>query len=135
MNPQVLVDGLINGALIGLGAVGAALFGVVALVVVPPRDLPAVLRAAGRGYARLRRVQDQVRSAANEMMTDASLERELATLRGAASVALAQNPMTAMRGRLSASVAEMADALDFVTPEMQAYLAPPAAAEERRTAS
>ena len=54
------------------------LFGVVALVVVGPKDLPAALRVAGRVVAQLRRVQGDVRRAADTLMADASLDREFA---------------------------------------------------------
>jgi sec-independent protein translocase protein TatB len=108
------------------------LFGVVALVVVGPRELPAALRAAGRVMARVRRLQTEVRRAADTLMADASLDREFESLNDTMRSNLALNPATAMRGSLPASVASFergaseTEAPEYASPEMRAYLAPPA---------
>jgi sec-independent protein translocase protein TatB len=101
-------------------------FGVIALVVIGPKDLPAALRVAGRVAAQLRRVHGDIRRAADTLMADASLDREFSTIRDAVRVNLALNPATAMRGSLPASAPVIAEAevLEYATPEMQAYLAP-----------
>jgi sec-independent protein translocase protein TatB len=103
------------------------LFGVVALVVIGPKDLPAALRVAGRAMAQLRRVQGDFRKAVGDVMAEASLDREIASMETAARVNLARNPATAMRGSLAAPEPGLAAAelLEYATPEMQAYLAPP----------
>ena len=102
------------------------LFGVVALVVIGPKDLPAALRVAGRVATQLRRVQGDIRRAAGALMADASLDREIAAAQEAARVALARNPATAMRGSLPGAEPSLAgaEAMEYATPEMQAYLAP-----------
>ena len=102
------------------------LFGAVALVVIGPKDLPAALRAAGRVVAQFRRIQSDIRKAADTLMADASLDREIAMIETTARTQLAQNPATAMRGSLTAAppVAAGAETLEYATPEMQAYLAP-----------
>ncbi len=103
--------------------------GVVALVVVGPKELPAVLRALGRALAELRRVRAGVRSAVEAFMADADLDsvgRELESLDKRVNFAL--DPATAMRGSLpSSGVRREAEGepLHYASPEMQAYLAPP----------
>jgi sec-independent protein translocase protein TatB len=111
------------------------LVGVVALIVVGPKELPAVLRALARTLTNLRRVQASVRTAVDTLVADAgldSVDRELEDLRKSMRVNIAQNPATAMRGSLPSSESSGAlpkaeeEATQFVSPEMQAYLAPPA---------
>jgi sec-independent protein translocase protein TatB len=105
------------------------LFGVVALLVVGPNELPAALRTVGRMLAKVRQLKAEVRKAANTLMTDASLDREFESLEQTMRTNLALNPMTAMRGSLpvsGATVAEVeAEAMQYASPEMRAYLAPP----------
>jgi Sec-independent protein translocase protein TatA len=78
------------------------LVGGVALVVIGPKDLPAALRFAGRVVAQVRRVRGDIRRAADTLMADASLDREIAAINDAARISLARNPATAMRGSLTA---------------------------------
>ena len=113
------------------------LVGVVALVVVGPKELPAVLRALARTLAKLRRVQASVRTAVDTLVADArldSVDRELEGLGKTMRVNIALNPATAMRSSLPSSGSSSAqpeadeEERQFVSPEMQAYLAP--AAEE-----
>jgi sec-independent protein translocase protein TatB len=105
------------------------LFGVIALVVIGPKDLPAALRVAGRVAAQLRRVRGDIRRAADSLMADASLDREIAAVEDAARLTLARNPATAMRGSLPGAepILVGAEMSEYATPEMQAYLAPLAA--------
>ena len=111
------------------------LVGVVALVVVGPKELPAVLRALARALAKLRRVQASVRTAVDTLVADAgldSVDRELEGLGKTMRVNIALNPTTAMRGGLPSSGSSGArpeaeeEEPQFVSPEMQAYLAPSA---------
>ena len=111
------------------------LVGVVALVVVGPKELPAVLRALARTLAKLRRVQASVRTAVDTLVADAgvdSVDRELEELGKTMRVNIALNPATAMRSSLPSSGSSGAqpeadeEGRQFVSPEMQAYLAPPA---------
>ena len=78
------------------------LFGVVALLVVGPNELPAALRAAGRVLARVKRLQAEVRKSVDTLMADASLDREIESLNQTMRTNLASNPATAMRGSLPA---------------------------------
>ena len=110
------------------------LVGVVALVVVGPKELPAVLRALARTLAKSRRIQASVRTAVEDLMADAGLDSvdpELEGLSNTMRVNIALNPATAMRASLPSS--ESSDAPpkaeeepQFVSPEMQAYLLSPA---------
>jgi len=110
------------------------LFGVVALLVVGPNELPAALRAAGRVLARAKRLKAEVWKSVDTLMADASLDREVESLNQTMRTNIALNPATAMRGRLPASGADLArgeveaEALEYASPEMRAYLAPPAEA-------
>jgi sec-independent protein translocase protein TatB len=107
------------------------LFGVVALLVVGPNELPAALRAAGRVLARVKRLQAEVRKSVDTLMADASLDREIESVNQTMRTNLASNPATAMRGSLPATGANPArgqveaEALEYASPEMRAYLAPP----------
>jgi len=102
------------------------LFGVVALVVVGPKELPAALRVAGQVMTKLRRVRSEIQNAANSLMADAAIDREIATLNDAMRVNLALDPATAMRGNLpgAARAPTETEAMEYASPEMQAYLAP-----------
>ncbi len=110
------------------------LVGVVALVVVGPKQLPAVLRALARALATLRGFHAGVRKTVDALMADAdldSVDRALASLDKTTRNNIALNPATAMRGSLpsaretdSRSEAEKGT-LQYVSPEMLAYLAPP----------
>ena len=109
--------------------------GAVALIVVGPKDLPAVLRALARTLAKSRRIQASVRTAVEDLMADAgldSVDRELEGLGKTMRVNIALNPATAMRSSLPSSESSGArpeaeeEEPQFVSPEMQAYLAPPA---------
>ena len=111
------------------------LFGVVALLVVGPNELPAALRAAGRVLARVKRLRAEVRKSVDTLMADASIDREVESLNHTMRTNIALNPATAMRGRLPTSGANRphseveAEALEYASPEMRAYLAPPTEAE------
>jgi sec-independent protein translocase protein TatB len=115
------------------------LVGVVALVVVGPKELPAVLRTLGRALARVRRLQTEVRVAANNFMADVDIDSIEKSVRSN----LALDPATAMRGNLPsdpnpARLQVSEESLQYASPEMQAYLTPlpetpaPAVAEAMR---
>lgn len=107
--------------------------GVIALVVVGPKELPAVLRALGQVLARLRRFQTEFRSAADKFIAEADvglIDRELEGIGRSVRNSIAINPATAMRGSLPSSnlaparVSTSEESLQYASPEMQAYLAP-----------
>ena len=82
--------------------------GVVALIVVGPKDLPRVLRIVGQGVGKMRRVRNEVRGQFTELMREADLDgtkRELDALERSSHIDIAINPKTAMRGQLPGAVA------------------------------
>ncbi len=54
--------------------------GVVALIVIPPKDLPGALRNAGRAVGKLKEMAGQFRSQFNEAMREAEIHEIRATL-------------------------------------------------------
>jgi sec-independent protein translocase protein TatB len=107
------------------------LVGVVALVVVGPKELPAVLRALALTLAKSRRIQASVRTAVETLMAETgldSIDRELEGLGKTMRVNIALNPATVMRGSSSESSGARSEAEEeeaqFVSLQMQAYLAP-----------
>jgi len=109
------------------------LVGMVALVVVGPKDLPRVLRALGRMLASMRKVESSVRKSVQTLMADADVEsmgRHLDEVDETLRNTIARNPATAMRGSLPSAAhagstrADEHQAFEFASPEMRAYLAP-----------
>ncbi len=109
--------------------------GAIALIVVGPKDLPRVLRTAGRMIAKAQRFKADLDTAVTNFVAEGdvgSITRELASMEIDARVSFAPNPEMGMRGRLPTGanpeipVAETdAFVAQFSSPEMQAYLAPP----------
>jgi sec-independent protein translocase protein TatB len=108
--------------------------GVVALIVVGPKDLPRILRIVGRGVGEMRRVRNEVRGQFTELMKEADLDgtkRELDALERSSHIEVAINPKTAMRSQLPGSTeAQLAAGGSasaeetYTSAEMRDYLAP-----------
>jgi sec-independent protein translocase protein TatB len=105
--------------------------GVVALIVVGPKDLPRVLRIVGQGVGKMRRIRNEVRGQFTELMKEADLERtkrELDVIERSSHIDIAINPKTAMRGQLAgAADAKMATGSApveeiYASAEMRDYL-------------
>jgi Tat protein translocase TatB subunit len=106
--------------------------GVVALIVVGPKDLPRVLRIVGQGVGKMRRVRNEVRGQFTELMREADLDgtkRELDALERSSHIDIAINPKTAMRGKLpGAADAQVAGGRSapaeetYASAEMRDYL-------------
>jgi sec-independent protein translocase protein TatB len=112
--------------------------GVVALLVVGPKDLPRVLRTVGQVVGKARRVardvQNQFTEAINEADLD-SVKRELKTINESANIDISINPATAMRGHLPTTAKGSEDSAPssahpkvaakeaYASPEMKEYLA------------
>jgi len=102
--------------------------GVVALIVVGPKDLPRVLRIVGQGVGKMRRVRDEVRGQFTELMKEADLDgtkRELDALERSSHIDIAINPKTAMRGELpSAADSQVAAGAEetYTSAAMRDYL-------------
>ena len=110
------------------------LFGVVALVVIGPRDLPRAMRFAGQIMGRLRRMKAEAQSQFNDVLREAdvrSLTQELRSVEASAQ-ALSRDAATAMRGSLAGASgnSEPPTAPAFASPEMRDYLAPATSAAE-----
>ena len=94
--------------------------GVVALIVVGPKDLPRILRIVGQAVGKMRRIRSEVRGQFTELMKEADLDatkRELEALERSSHVDIAINPKTAMRGQLPAA----ADAQVAAGPAEETY--------------
>jgi len=115
--------------------------GIVALIVVGPKDLPRALRLVGRAVAQMRRLRSTVRSQVGDLMKEVDFEatkKEFDGISRSADIGIAINPRTAMRGHLpsapeagahaSASTMASAEAI-YASPEMRDYLAPSCAAQ------
>lgn len=110
------------------------LVGVIALVLVGPKDLPRALRAVGQAVGRARRIRSDFHKAITDLAAIADVDgigKELASVENYARVNIALNPATAMRGSLplssAASIAPIEredDASRYASAEMKAYLAP-----------
>ena len=95
---------------------------------------PEIGLAAGRVLAKVKQFKGEVRKSVDTLMADSSLDREIESLNETMRTNLARDPATAMRGSLPALGVNLAgnpveaEALDYASPEMRAYLAPPAEA-------
>jgi sec-independent protein translocase protein TatB len=105
--------------------------GVVALIVVGPKDLPRVLRIVGQSMGKMRRARNEVGGQFTELMKEADLEatkRELDAIERSSHIDIATNPKTAMRGQLpGAADAKMAAGSapveeTYASAEMRDYL-------------
>ena len=99
---------------------------------VGPKELPALLRALARALAEFRGFQASARKAVATFMADADLDlvdRELENVGKIVRGNIATNPATAMRGSLPSASSGVGQDVEhaapqYVSPEMQAYLAP-----------
>lgn len=73
---------------------------VVALVVVGPKDLPRLMRTAGRWVARARTMANQFRASFDEMAREAELD----DLRAEIEALRRNNPLTEVRAELNRSI-------------------------------
>lgn len=112
--------------------------GVVALLVVGPKDLPRVLRTVGQVVGKARRVARDVQNQFTEALNEADLDgvkKELRTINKSANIDISINPATAMRGHLTTAVEgpensapslagpKLAVEEAYASPEMKEYLA------------
>lgn len=101
----------------GLGFSEIVLLGVIALLVVGPKDLPLLLRRIGQFSARVRGLAAEFRAGFDELARSAELDQlkqEVDSLRNA----------QALRD-LGRSVAELRNAPNLLGPEGEASMAPP----------
>jgi sec-independent protein translocase protein TatB len=117
--------------------------GVVALIVIGPKDLPRVMRTLGQVTGRMRRMAAEFQQQFNEAMREAEMEdvkKELAAINDASKVDVAFDPATLTRhDDVKALEAEQASALEamqtvekpvangaHVEPQIAAESTPPA---------
>jgi sec-independent protein translocase protein TatB len=83
------------------------LFGIVALAVIPPKDLPRVMRTVGQTVGKMRRMAAEFQNQFMDAMREAdveSLKKEIEALNDAAKVDVSFDPATAMRDELTTAV-------------------------------
>ena len=83
------------------------LFGIVALAVIPPKDLPRVMRTVGQTVGKMRRMAAEFQNQFMEAMREADLEsvkKEFAALEEAAKVDVSFDPAAAMRDEMTGAV-------------------------------
>jgi sec-independent protein translocase protein TatB len=112
--------------------------GIVALLVIGPKDLPRVLRTIGQVVGKMRRMATDVQNQFNDAIKEADLDsvkKELGAINDSANIDISLSPTTAMRGHLptategskeiaaaSANLATPGEAT-YASPEMKEYLA------------
>ncbi|HYA72487.1 MAG TPA: twin-arginine translocase subunit TatB [Roseiarcus sp.] len=83
------------------------IFGIVALAVIPPKDLPRVMRTVGQAVGKMRRMAAEFQGQFMEAMREADLEsvkKELTALDESAKVSAAFDPAMAMRREITQAV-------------------------------
>jgi sec-independent protein translocase protein TatB len=108
--------------------------GIIALVLIGPKEMPAVLRAVGQFLRKVSSVRDEVQRQFLELTKISELdavERDLDEIGSAVKLDFANDPAIAMRGHLPGQPAEkmsgaIAGELTYLSEEMRSYLAPDA---------
>jgi sec-independent protein translocase protein TatB len=83
------------------------IIGIVALIVIGPKDLPRVLRQAGQAVAKLRRMAAEFQSQFMEAMREAELtdiKEEAAKLAASAKIDTAFNPVAELKSELTRAI-------------------------------
>ncbi len=83
------------------------IFGIVALAVIPPKDLPRVMRTVGQTIGKMRRMAAEFQGQFMEAMKEADLEsvkQELRALEDSAKIDAAFDPAMAMRQEMTQAV-------------------------------
>ncbi len=83
------------------------IFGIVALAVIPPKDLPRVMRTVGQTIGKMRRMAAEFQGQFMEAMKEADLEsvkKELTALDESARIGAAFDPAMAMRQEITQAV-------------------------------
>jgi sec-independent protein translocase protein TatB len=83
------------------------IFGIVALAVIPPKDLPRVMRTVGQTIGKMRRMASEFQGQFMEAMKEADLEsvkKEFTALEESAKINSAFDPAMAMRQEITHAV-------------------------------
>lgn len=102
--------------------------GIVALVLIGPKDLPRALRMLGKAKVKLRGLKTTVQNQMNDLMQEADVDGVKQQLNSLGWAEIAANPQTAMRGALPAiagkeTVTDDEKKIEYASPEMRAYQA------------
>ncbi len=113
--------------------------GVIALIVIGPKELPGMLRTVGQFVGKARRITSDLKKQFADAMDEldpSAVTKEIAAIRDSANNDIFRNPATAMRGHLTTGLedssknasavaaATVAAEPAYASPEMKEYLAP-----------
>ncbi len=104
-------------------------FGIVALAVIPPKDLPRVMRTVGKYVGQMRRMASDFQGQFMEAMREADVEsvkKEFAALEASAKVNSSFDPVMAMRSEITKAVED-----NKPTPPVETVTIDPAAPEPK----
>ena len=110
-------------------------FGIVALAVIPPKDLPRVLRTIGKYVGQMRRMAADFQGQFMEAIKEAELEsvrQEIQSIHEAAKVDASFDPAGLMRDSMQGAVEEAPSAYETVTVEPPASPPEPEPVEAAR---
>lgn len=118
-------------------------FGIVALAVIPPKDLPRVLRTVGKYVGQMRRMASDFQGQFMDAMKEAELEsvrKEIAEINEAAKIDTSFDPASLMRDSMQKAVDAPAapSPYETVTADPPALAPPdpaPAALEPEKTST
>jgi sec-independent protein translocase protein TatB len=105
------------------------ILGVVALVVIGPKELPGVMRQVGQAVAKLRRMAAEFQSQFMEAMREAELDdlkKELASVQEAAKIDIDFNPVEDVKREMTAAVTPPSDNPVIGSDERARQIEPPA---------
>jgi len=101
-------------------------FGVIALVVIPAKDLPRVLRTVGQTLGKMRRMANEFRSQFMDAINEADLDqvkKEISSINDLATVDTSMTPPAEVKREVAAAPSEPAPA----EPAAGSIMPPPAA--------
>jgi sec-independent protein translocase protein TatB len=87
------------------------IIGIVALVVIPPKDLPSVMRQAGQALGKLRRMAAEFQSQFMDAIREAELDeirKDVAKLADSAKLAVDFDPVATVRDEIKGALGEAA---------------------------
>ncbi len=104
-------------------------FGIVALAVIPPKDLPRVLRTVGKYVGQMRRMASDFQGQFMDAMKEVELEsvkKEIAEINEASKIDTSFDPAALMRDNMQKAVdAKPPSVYETVTVDPPAAIAPP----------
>lgn len=83
------------------------IFGIVALVVIAPKDLPKVMRVVGQAVGKMRRMANEFQNQFMDAIKEADLEdvkKELKALKDSAAIDTSYDPALHMRDEMTSAV-------------------------------